>query len=260
MKVIVSCTTISDRQRQAARMLTSLLTQSRVPDEIRLYVSQKPFLLDKGIQPYCFDPLLHAVTEKDKRIRVEWVENKGPYRKLLPALKHYWQQDICLITCDDDIEYTADFIEKAVALFEEKNCCIAFQGTRINSSLNYETFEDAKGTQDLWNLPKGVAGIVYNPLWFSTPGIFDVDLRWKNDDLWFAAWRIAAGVDCFINNETSVRNSLGTKTTLWSAYNEKGNTSFFEEILASGVYQGWFPSSLVEFFSEEIQIRIKKGL
>jgi hypothetical protein len=251
MQVIVSCTTIFDRQRQTARMLTSLLTQSRVPDKIHLYVSQKPYLLDKGIKPYCLDPLLYAVTEKDKRIQVEWVENTGPYRKLLPTLQKYWQQDIIVITCDDDVEYNANFIERAVALYEERQCSIGFQGTRMNNTLDYTTFEDAKGTQDLWNLAKGVGGIVYNPKWFSNKAMLAVDPRWKNDDLWFVAWRIASGIDCYIAEQSSVRNSLATKANLWGAYNEQNNSVFLKEIFLMFSEQGWFSQSQRDFFSKE---------
>lgn len=239
MKIVVSLTTIFDRQRQCARMLKSMLQQTHAPDEIRLYVSSTPYLLDKGIQPYCLEPALYEITQAHKQIVVEWVKNQGPYRKLLPALQKYWQQDMLLITCDDDVEYIPTFIETCIDLYQQKKCCIAFQGTRMNKSFDYNSFEEANDTQSLWNLPKGVGGVVYNPLWFSNNAIFDMDSKWKNDDLWFVAWRIAAGIECYITPKGSARISMPTKATLWGAYNETSNTVFLKEIFQLCRQKGW---------------------
>jgi predicted O-methyltransferase YrrM len=256
MKLCVTLTTIFQRQKQCARVIQSLLQQTRQPDEIYLFVSSKAHLLDKGIQPYCLDPALYDVTQKDKRIRVEWVENTGPYRKLLPLLKKQWGlSDSLLITCDDDTLYKSTFLETAERLYQEKHCCIGFQGTHINNSFAYTSFKDAKGTQSLWNLAKGFAGIVYSPQWFTNTEIF----QWKEfptcDDLWFAAWRIAAGIECYIAEESSVSQSLSgaTKGNLWSTYNETKNSDLLETILHLFVYRGWIQGQ-ESFFSDASQI------
>lgn len=252
MKIVVSLTTISDRQRQCSRTLKSILEQTRVPDEIRLYVSSKPFLLDKGIRPYCFEPVLHEFLDKHKEIIVEWVENTGPYRKLLPALKKYWQQDILLLTCDDDVVYKNDFVQRAEELYEQHHCCIGFMGTRIKNTFNYKSFEDAKGTKHLWNLAKGCAGIVYSPLWFHNTDIF----QWKDfptcDDLWFAAWRIAEGIECYLAEETSMGQSLSSGKNLWVNYNETTNADYLEKVLHLFCYKGWIQDHT--FFSEESKL------
>ncbi len=251
MKVIVGLTTIFDRQKQCGRTLRSLLSQTTVPDEIWLFVSSKPHLLDKGIQPYCLEPSLYEITNSDKRIHVEWTENTGPYRKLLPLLKKYWQEEnTVVITCDDDVFYTNRFIEEALRLYKEKKCCIGFMGTRIENTFQYELFKEAKGTQDLWNLPKGCGGILYSPAWFSNKEIFD----WKDyptcDDLWFAAWRIAAGVECYIAELSTMEQSFSfiVKGNLWTSYNERKNSDFLERILHFLVYKGWLKEA--PFFSE----------
>lgn len=253
MKTIVSLTTIFDRQKQCVKTLKSLLQQTRQIDEIRLYVSSDAFLLDKGIQHYCLEPSLYELVNTHKQIHVEWVKNTGPYRKLLPALKTYWRQDMLLITCDDDVEYKSTFVETAVTLYEERQCCIAFQGTRMNHSFDYASFEDAKDTQHMWNLPKGVGGIVYNPKWFTNPGIFELNMNWKNDDLWFVAWRIASGVECYIAKEGSIQNSLATKTNLWTSYNYTDNSTFLEQILHLLCYKG-FIQGQDSFFSKTSQV------
>jgi predicted O-methyltransferase YrrM len=253
MKVCIGLTTIFDRQKQCARTLRSLMKQTKTPDEVWVFVSSKPHLLDKGIQPYCLDPTLYEVTQLYKQIRVEWVENQGPYRKLLPLLKKY-SDDRLIITCDDDVLYKQDFVEKAVFLYEEHQCCIGFLGTRMNNSFVYSDFEDAKGTRHRWNLPKGCAGIVYHRSWFNNPDIFQYKDFPTCDDLWFSAWRIAAGIDCYIAEESSMEQSLpsGGKGNLWTTYNETSNSDLLEKILHFFVYRKWLQTE-ISFFSKESQ-------
>jgi predicted O-methyltransferase YrrM len=254
-EVYVSMTTIFQRQRQCAQALLSLTQQTLQPKQIYVFVSEKPYLLDKGIRRYCLDPTLSEVVMKYPQIVVEWVENEGPYRKLLPFLKKFWQKENCVvITCDDDVVYKKNFIETAICLWKEKACCIGFEGSRIHSSLQYNSFISAKGTQDLWNLATGVGGVLYEPKWFTNKAIFD----WKdypyNDDLWFTPWRISANIPCYIHLETSIDRSFSQKEkqSLWTAYNSEKNSDAFEKILHYFVYKG-FLQGQDSFFPEELQ-------
>ena len=67
----VSMTTIFQRQKQCAQAILSLLQQTVVPKQIYLYVSEKPYLLDKGIRRFCLDPSLTEVTMKYPQVIVE---------------------------------------------------------------------------------------------------------------------------------------------------------------------------------------------
>ena len=251
----VSMTTIFQRQKQCAQAIQSLLQQTVPPKQICLYVSEKPYLLDKGIRRFCLDPSLSELTMKYPQIVVEWVENDGPFRKLLPFLKRFWEKENCLVvTCDDDIVYKKNFLETAVTLWKEKQCCIGFEGSRINSSFVYSSFTPARNTQDLWNLATGVGGVLYESKWFTNKAIFD----WKdypyNDDLWFTAWRITANISCFIHSETSIERSFAQKDkqTLWTAYNAEKNSDALEKILHLFVYKGYIQGQDT-FFSKELQ-------
>jgi predicted O-methyltransferase YrrM len=254
--VYVSMTTIFQRQRQCAQALLGLLQQTVQPKQIYLFVSEKPYLLDKGIRRYCLDPTLAEITMKHPKIVVEWVENEGPYRKLLPFLKKFWQKENCVVvTCDDDVVYKKNFLETAIALWKEKNCCIGFEGSKIDPSFQYNSFESAKGTQNLWNLATGVGSVLYEPKWFTNKAIFD----WKdypyNDDLWFTPWRIAANIPCYIHSETSIERSFSQKEkqSLWSAYNSEKNSDAFEKILQFFVYKGYLQGQDA-FFTPELQL------
>jgi hypothetical protein len=257
--VYISLTTIFQRQRQCAQAIQSLLQQTLAPKKIYLFVSDKPYLLDKGIRQYCLDPSLTELTLKYPQLEVEWVENEGPYRKLLPALKKLWQRENTLIlTCDDDVVYKKTFVETAVKLWKEKKCCIGFEGSQILPSFEYNRFPSGKGTQNLWNLATGVGGILYDPKWFSNKEIF----KWKefpyNDDLWFTAWRIAANIECYIHNETSIERSITLKEgqTLWTAFNNEKNKNGLEKIIHLFVYKGYIQKQ-ESFFEPISQILFK---
>lgn len=254
MELYITLTTIFQRQRQCARTLESIFSQSVQPKKIYLFLSDKPHLLDKGIRQFCTDPSLTELQMKHPNLIIEWVENQGPYRKLLPLLKKVWQKDVLLLTIDDDVVYKKDFVKTALDLWNEHRCCIGFEGTRMNSSFEYQSFQDAKGTKDLWNLPKGVGGILYTASWFSNQAIF----QWKDypstDDLWFTAWRIAAKQPCYIHTETSIERSLAVvnNESLWNKFNASKNSELLEQIFHGFVYKKYLVGK-EDFFPEVSQ-------
>ena len=110
--ISVNLTTTYQRLDVCRIALVSLLMQSRVPDQINLWVSSCPHLLDKGIPDA---DILHEVVdsipcEGIERIKVRWLENTGPYRKLIPALRESNEDDL-VITADDDIFYGRTWVE-----------------------------------------------------------------------------------------------------------------------------------------------------
>ena len=240
-EIYVSLTTIFQRQKQCAKAIESIFQQSFQPTKVFLLVSSKPYLLDKGIRQFCLDPSLTELTMKYKNLEVNWIENEGPYRKLLPLLKKDWKRNNLIITVDDDVVYKKDFLETAVKLWKEKQCCIGFEGTRIDSSMKYNAFQDARGTQDLWNIAKGVGGVLYDSSWFSNEAIFN----WKDfpttDDLWFTVWRISAGIPCYIHTDSSIQRSItaANQETLWGKFNSTKNSDALEKILHWFVYKGF---------------------
>lgn len=257
--IYVSLTTMFQRQRQCAQAIGSLLQQTLPPKEIWLYVSEKPHLLDKGIRRYCLDPSLTELTMKYPQLHVEWVENEGPYRKLLPFLKQSWgKENRLVVTCDDDVLYEKEFLKRAVELWKEKQCCIGFEGSRILPSFQYNSFPSAKGTQHLWNIATGVGGVLYETKWFSNKEIF----QWQEfpyyDDLWFTTWRIVAGIPCYIHSQSSIQRSFVIKEgqSLWSSFNSKKNASALEQIVHLFFYKGLLQNQ-GSFLSKESQLLVE---
>lgn len=111
--ITVNLTTTLQRLEVCRISLASILMQSRMPDRINLWVSAAPYLLDKGISDgELLQTLIESIPVKDRdRIAVRWVDNTGPYRKLIPALREASEDDV-VITADDDIFYGRSWIEK----------------------------------------------------------------------------------------------------------------------------------------------------
>lgn len=102
--IIVTCTTTSERLQCLYYMLESLRWQTVQPDAVVVNLSKEPYLLDQG---------LRDAPEWLTRFSVDvcWVENTGPYRKLLPTIANSSESDI-VVTADDDIIYGNRWLEK----------------------------------------------------------------------------------------------------------------------------------------------------
>ena len=101
--------------------LTSLLMQSRVPDQINLWVSREPYLRDDGIADIeAIDELVDSLPDFSKGlIKIRWVRNSGPYRKLIPILREAGPNDV-FVTADDDIFYGRNWLSKLLSAYEDQ--------------------------------------------------------------------------------------------------------------------------------------------
>lgn len=98
----VNLTTTSARLDLCSATIWSLLNQTRVPDKIYLWISKDPYLADKGIKS-----LPSSITKLQNLsdiFEINFVDNIGPYRKIIPALKSAAQNDL-IVYADDDVIY-----------------------------------------------------------------------------------------------------------------------------------------------------------
>jgi hypothetical protein len=119
MKLLLSMTTIQARLEDARRVLASFRDQTRPADETHLYVSREGYIFDTGIA----DPGPVAAD-------VHFVPNTGPYRKLLPLLRERWNEDVLIVTIDDDGAYPPWFLERLVNGYERTGCITCFRAKR----------------------------------------------------------------------------------------------------------------------------------
>ena len=173
------------------KVLATISSQTRPPDEIHLFLSKEGYLLDEGIREVPPELARLAVSQQ---IQVSYVANTGPYRKLLPLLKQRWQEDVCIVTIDDDTFYPPDFLERLVAAYETHRCIIAFAVKKIawDSSGKIKPSRawpiiHPPGDIDMRNFPIGKDGVLYRPEYF-TKNVFDpkaIEICPYADDIWF---------------------------------------------------------------------------
>lgn len=188
--IIVSLTSTSNRLDILRFTLLSLLEQNLKADKIVLNLSKEAYLLDDGIieLPQSIQDFEH------QGIEINWVENTGPYRKLLPVLSNANDDDL-IITCDDDVIYGKDWlknlIESALANPNKIVCGRARKPVynifnKLQSYLRWPLV--AENTSGLDLVPIGIAGVVYRKNLLDLDFIFNTDFKTvapKQDDLWF---------------------------------------------------------------------------
>lgn len=120
--ISVNLTTTYQRLNLCRIALTSILLQSRLPDQINLWVSRESYLRDKGIaDSEAIEALFESLPEVSRScVKIRWVPNTGPYRKLIPMLREAEEDDV-LITADDDIFYGRDWLIGLLQNFEAAN-------------------------------------------------------------------------------------------------------------------------------------------
>ncbi|TVT30942.1 hypothetical protein [Marinobacter vinifirmus] len=194
----VNLTTTFQRLGLCRIALASLLLQSRLPDQINLWVSKEPYLRDKGIaQSESIDQLIGSLpAESRSRVSVRWVPNTGPYRKLIPMLREAGPDDL-IVTADDDIFYGRDWLSGLLVAYEDaggKPVAARVRTKRIN-------FLGKKTSYLFWNLinqPKTVqgdfivtfgGGVVLTRAMFREQDIADdsfLKVAPTADDLWYS--------------------------------------------------------------------------
>jgi len=203
MSVYVSLTAISQRLPVLKYTLLSLLGQSYKPDFIVLNLSKKSYLLDEGIV------LIPEWLKKMEAqgVVINWVENIGPYRKLLPFLYSISADDI-LVSCDDDVIYAENWLENLINSAEKHPNDIVCGRARkpvnnpfggCQSYLNWPLVKS--GTHGSNLIPIGIAGIVYRKRLLDEAIMSNRDFLSeapKQDDLWFRYASLATNAKVFV--------------------------------------------------------------
>lgn len=206
--VTVTLTSIRSRLENLVKVIESLHQQRLMPQRIELYLSELPYLLDEGVSRN--DPLVQAL-EQFPLVKVVWVENTGPYRKILPFLQGHFdaspEEEKLFVTVDDDTLYPEYFLSTLYEKYLEHDCVVAFRGRHIEMSgaaiPSYSEWTQGKADPVLSNVPTGKDGILYSTKFF-TREFLDMaaarSLAPTGDDLWIR-WHCAMnGVPALILN------------------------------------------------------------
>lgn len=204
-QLIVSMTSISSRVSHILPIIHSLKNQTLPADRIILWLSEDPYLSDKGVPSRKIPKKIRALAESENsNFEIRYTENIGPHRKLLPALREYGDPGNVIATADDDTVYPPLWLERLYRAFLKENCITSYRAKQIvfdeDGALRpYSTWpvldyrEDRKA---LYLCPTGNNGVLYFPGFFDDR-IFDTAFRRmcpSRSDIWFAASAIANNV------------------------------------------------------------------
>lgn len=208
MSVIISLTSTSVRLPILRYTLLSLLNQDYKADKIIVNLSKDKYLIDKGIQKL---PDWLKELKDMKSISISWVENTGPYRKLLPVYERSKENDI-IITCDDDVIYGSKWLTSLMDTAESFPDCIICGrarvplrtiGGRYQSYINWPLATPGSSGYDL--VPTGVSGVLYRKPLLSKVIMESHDFKDiapKQDDLWFKLAHEQMGTKVVVCKET----------------------------------------------------------
>lgn len=198
-KVVVSLTSYGRRVTKILPYtIISLLRQTYKPDVILLWLDWNHWN-DNNLPK----SLKHL---QQYGLTVCYCEDFKSYKKLIPTLNKY-PNDI-IITCDDDVFYKKDMIEKLVLAYQEDPSCVySHRAHKITFSEKgflkpYNDWNmDVSGMKDRLIFPTGVGGCLYKrSLLYSD--ICREDLFMKlapaADDIWFYFMEFMQKTKCVV--------------------------------------------------------------
>ena len=205
--IVVSLTTTPPRMAHLGQTLHSILTQSRAPDRIALYLPKRYRRPEFGS---------YELPAVPKGIEIRMCDfDFGPATKILPAVKEFAGTNAKIIYCDDDQIYDAEWIgrlcEKSLAFPSD---CIADRGLRVAKldarlrpkGLSYRIQRLASlglwrplkqydaGADGAFDIALGYGGVLVRPEFFP-PTVFDIpDVLWTVDDIWLSGQMALNGI------------------------------------------------------------------
>lgn len=205
------------------RTIQSLMKQS-VPVEIHLFVSEEPFLLDKGFPNKAIWPEIKALP-----VTIHWVPNWGCYRKTVSFMKEYPHETFLAV--DDDEEFHPDFIKTALKYYTDCGCStMAFRATMMNEN-PYNSWESVKiPSKSRYYWHKGNGGVIYDSSFFQNKDFFDSEVFLRiaptSDDVWVNLWRMKRYGEVYVL--PIHHNPMPQDERLWF-YNEDKNDFMIQE-------------------------------
>ncbi len=241
-RLYVSLTSIFDNQRRLLRTLESVVEQSLRPDAVYVHLSDEPYLQDQGFagRRITDEGLASFLDRHRKLVHIRWVDNTGPYRKLLPLLREIQgrRQDndeaVRIVTLDDDLVYDPGVLASLVGSGSPCACLRGFDmGIENPSALSdwgYFRKRRLGGGNSVFHFGTGVGGVLYTMPVFE--GLFEIlfdedayrECCPTNDDIWLNLLRIANQVPITTVDAPYVAEDLtNPKTALWQRYNQRNN-------------------------------------
>ncbi|MCQ2146048.1 MAG: glycosyltransferase [Bacteroidales bacterium] len=227
--IIVSLTTYGDRVFEAYLAIESIMQGSIKPNKIILWLSEQEFA-NKTLP-------VTLLRQKERGLEIKFTKDIRSYKKIIPAIVQY--PNSYIVTIDDDLIYTFDFLEKLVNSYkEDPNYIYAY---RVHKML---LRGDSVASYLDWQ--KNCSETIASPLYFFTTGggvlfpISKMDKETLNesvfmgicssaDDVWMNAMVIKSGLTVKRiyshnhNGDEFYENYHGQSGALWKQNNDPGN-------------------------------------
>ena len=214
--VFIGLTSIRGREGALKRTLDSLLAQQLPADgrpvELHLFLSQEPYLLDRGfaaLPGFLQRRIWRSRLGPGLRLQVHWTANWGPYRKLLPLIQRLspaqLAADPLLITADDDTLYPRNWLQRLLEAERRWGCVVGFRGRQLQIDSERRILPYGQWLKNdpqllepsLRTVPTGKDGICYR-LSHLHASVLDlpraIALAGHADDLWFKRCTLLMGV------------------------------------------------------------------
>lgn len=199
--ILISLTSTQARLPFTHLTILSLLRQSVIPDKIILWLSEDPYLMDNGIKKHEVPMELRKL--QGELFSIQWTDNIGSYRKLIPTLKQYGLDSRAVLTVDDDVYYRPTFLSHLyrnhlvhpthiLCRLSRKVCWIT--PSEFAPYESWPVINESQTRQDV--IPVGQQGILYPPgsLDGATLDVHTLkDLCPSSDDLWFRLMSLMKG-------------------------------------------------------------------
>lgn len=223
MFITVSLTSTFSRLEILRYTLISLTNQNKKPHRIVVNLSEDGYLMDKGV-----DVLPEWFTSfNELGVQVNWVENTGSYRKLLPVISEATDNDL-IVTCDDDVIYAPNWLAELINTSEEFPDYIVCGRARKPTTNFFKKQQSylhwsvvTPGSKGEHLVPIGIAGVVYRKKLIDCDFIMDKSFLQeaaKQDDLWFKIASKRKGTNIKVSlNADSLVFPIETKNSLSSS-------------------------------------------
>ncbi len=229
----ISLTSISSRISTLPQTIRSLLNQNYSDIRINLYLSKEGHLLDEGV-PDLTEEMTNLQAEAGERLRISYVRNTGPYRKLLPYLWENWGLSKLVVTVDDDTIYPADWLVGLLDAYDKYGCVVGYRGHQVKLNRRgiapYREWMRAGVSLNPSPLilPTGKDGVLYNTAFFPS-SVLNLEAALQIaptvDDLWFK-WNLALnGISTYLLNtdyKSETFEETDYSSSLYLNFNRKG--------------------------------------
>lgn len=210
-EVIISLTSYGSRVNDVYLTMLSLMYQTVKANKIILWLSKEEFT-EETIPTTLKGKIAENCT-------IAFTEDLLSYKKIIPTLKLF--PNSIIITCDDDIIYPIDFVERLLIEYNKHPDFIHFnRGCMLNlynnDFLPYIKWKKPDNNYPLLNVPTGIGGVLYPPNCFHED-VLDEDIFMelcpKADDLWLKTM-------CLLNGRGALQTPFYINKNFYSYFFE----------------------------------------